>query len=169
MVTIGHIPFQLVYGLYPFMPMEYPLPMSNSNLDQKFSPTHILTSHMAKLKHLDETCQEIAKRTSTKQWYTMLWVQQNQKIKAFSMGDIGFWFPNGRKEHTKSFLKWWFGPYKIHNCLPNNIVLLVNIDKFEPNSILVNMNKFKPYQYLGQTPRGLKVTIKRGREHKEDS
>jgi hypothetical protein len=54
---------------------------------------------------LDKTCQEIADRTSTSQWYTMLWVQQNQKTKAFSMGDIGLWFPNGKKEHIEKFLK----------------------------------------------------------------
>jgi hypothetical protein len=43
-------------------------------------------------------------------------------------------------------------------------VLLVNIDKFEPNPILVNINKFKPYKYLGKASRGLEVTIKGGGE-----
>ncbi len=85
------------------------------------------------------------------------------------MWDKVFWFPNGRKEHTKKFLKQWFGPYKIISCLLNNIVLFVNINKFEPNPILVNINKFKPYQYLGQILKGLEATIKRGGEHKEDS
>jgi hypothetical protein len=33
----------------------------------------------------------------------------------------------------------------------------------------VNINKFKPYQYLGQTFRGLEATIEGGGEHKEDS
>jgi len=33
----------------------------------------------------------------------------------------------------------------------------------------VNINKFKPYQYLGQVPIGLEVTIEGGGEHKEDS
>ncbi len=32
-VTIGHTPFQLVYGLYPMMPMENLLPTSNSHPD----------------------------------------------------------------------------------------------------------------------------------------
>ncbi len=48
-------------------------------------------------------------------------------------------------------------------------MLFVNVDKFEPNPILVNINKFKPYQYLGQVPIGLEVTIEGGGEHKEDS
>jgi len=34
---------------------------------------------------------------------------------------------------------------------------------------LVNINKVKPYQYLGQAPKKLEATIKRGGEHKEDS
>jgi hypothetical protein len=54
-VTIKDKLFHLVYGLYPLMPIEYMLLMSNSYLDWDFSPTHILTSHMAKLEHLDET------------------------------------------------------------------------------------------------------------------
>jgi hypothetical protein len=33
----------------------------------------------------------------------------------------------------------------------------------------VNINKLKPYKYLGKAPRGLKVTIEGGGEHKEDS
>ncbi len=32
--------------------------------------------------------------------------------------------------------------------LPNNIVLLVTIEKFETNLMLVNVNKFKPYKYM---------------------
>jgi hypothetical protein len=49
-VTTGHTLFQLVYGLYPLMPMKYLLPISNSHFDQNFIPTHILTNHMTKLK-----------------------------------------------------------------------------------------------------------------------
>jgi len=32
--------------------------------------------------------------------------------------------------------------------LPNNIVLLVTIEKFETNSVIVNVNKLKPYKYM---------------------
>jgi hypothetical protein len=35
-----------------------------------------------------------------------------------------------------------------YNVLPNNIMLLVTIEKFETNHVLVNMNKFKPYTYM---------------------
>jgi hypothetical protein len=60
---------------------------------------------MVELEHLDETYQEAIDRTSTRQWKMVLWVQQNHKIKTFSMGDIILWFPKGRKEHTKKFKK----------------------------------------------------------------
>jgi hypothetical protein len=53
---------------------------------------------------------------------------QSQK---FLHGGLFFWFPKGKKEHTKKIKKWWFGMYKIQYCLPNNMVLLVNVDKFE--------------------------------------
>jgi hypothetical protein len=32
--------------------------------------------------------------------------------------------------------------------LPNNIVLLVTIEKFEINHVLVNVNKLKPNKYM---------------------
>jgi hypothetical protein len=58
---------------------------------------------------LDKTYQEATNQTDTKQCHTMLWAQQNHKIKNFSMGGIVFWFPKGRKEHIEKFLNWWFG------------------------------------------------------------
>jgi hypothetical protein len=54
-VTIGHTPFQLVYGLFLLKLTKYRLPTSNSHPDQHFSPTCILTSCMVELEHLDET------------------------------------------------------------------------------------------------------------------
>jgi hypothetical protein len=58
------------------------------------------------------------------------------------------WFPNGNKSHLGKFTRKWFGPYKVQYVLPNNIVLLVTIQKFETNRVLVNVNKFKPYKYM---------------------
>jgi hypothetical protein len=43
---------------------------------------------MVELKHLDETHEEAIDWTCKREWNTMLWVQQNHKIKTFSMGDI---------------------------------------------------------------------------------
>jgi hypothetical protein len=60
---------------------------------------------MVELKHLDETHEEAIDWTCKREWNTMLWVQQNHKIKTFSMGDIVIWFPKGKKEHTRKFRK----------------------------------------------------------------
>jgi hypothetical protein len=38
--------------------------------------------------------------------------------------------------------------YKVEYVLPNNIVLLVTIEKFEINFVLVNVNKLKPHKYM---------------------
>jgi hypothetical protein len=74
------------------------------------------------------------------------------------------WFPKAWKEHIGKFKQHWFGPYKIQYCLPNNITLLVAIDKFDPNPVLVNINNLKPYRFQNTTAsRGLESTIERGK------
>ncbi len=55
------------------------------------------------------------------------------------------------KTHLGKFKKRWFGPFRVQYCLPNNTVLLVSINNFEPNPFLVNVNKLKPYKYVDQT------------------
>jgi hypothetical protein len=52
------------------------------------------------------------------------------------------------KTHFRKFIKKWFDPYRIHFCLLNNMVLLVTMDKFDPNLVFVNVNKLKPYLFL---------------------
>jgi hypothetical protein len=39
-----------------------------------------------------------------------------------------------------------------YNILPNNTILFVTIDKFDPNPMLVNINKFKRYKSLKTKP-----------------
>jgi hypothetical protein len=58
------------------------------------------------------------------------------------------WFPKGNKSHLRKFTKKWFGSHRVQYVLPNNIMLLVAIEKFETNHVLVNVNKFKPYKYM---------------------
>jgi hypothetical protein len=60
------------------------------------------------------------------------------------------WFPKLVNAHIKKFKWQWLCPYRIQYCLLNNIVLLVILDKFDPNLILVNVNKLKAYQYVKQ-------------------
>ncbi len=38
--------------------------------------------------------------------------------------------------------------YRVQYVLPDNIVLLVTIEKFETNPVLVNVKGFKPYKYM---------------------
>ncbi len=66
----------------------------------------------------------------------------------FNFGDYVLWFPKGNMSHLRKFTRKWFGPYNVQYVLPNNIVLLVTIEKFETNLMLVNMIKLKPYKYM---------------------
>jgi hypothetical protein len=75
-------------------------------------------------------------------------VNKKNLEKQLSFGDYVMWFPKGNKSHLGKFTRKWFGPYKIQYVLPNNIVLLVTIEKFDANPVLVNVNKLKPYKYM---------------------
>ncbi len=57
------------------------------------------------------------------------------------------WFLKAISKHAPKIQRW-FGTYRIQYCLLNNIVLLVIIDKFDPNLVLVNINKLKPYMFI---------------------
>jgi len=70
-----------------------------------------------------------------------LWLATSQAIALVVSPRLGL-------RHLGKFSKKWFGPYKIQYVLPNNIMLLVTIEKFETNHVLVNVNKFKPYKYM---------------------
>ncbi len=81
-------------------------------------------------------------------WNRTLWSQQKNPEKQSSFGDYVLWFPKGNKSHQGKFIRKQFEPYKIQYELPNNVVLLVTIEKSETNLVLVNMNKLKPYKYM---------------------
>jgi hypothetical protein len=77
-----------------------------------------------------------------------LW-SKNQRIETkFQFGDNVLWFLKVILVHVPKFQRRWFGPYRIQYCLLNNMVLLVIIDKFDPNLVLVNINKLKPYWFI---------------------
>ncbi len=82
------------------------------------------------------------------QWNKTFWNQQKNLEKQFNFGDYVLWFPKGNKSHLGKFTRKWFRPYKVQYVLPNNIVLLVTIEKFETNLVLINMNKLKLYKYM---------------------
>ncbi len=57
------------------------------------------------------------------------------------------------------------GPYRIQYCLPNNIALLVIVDKFDPIPILVNINKLKLHRFqYSSVSKGLESIVEMGRD-----
>ena len=64
----------------------------------------------------------------------------------FRMGDYVLWFPKGANVHTGKLRNKWFGPYRVQYLLPNNTVLLVTVDNFDPDPVIVNINKLKTYR-----------------------
>ncbi len=84
-----------------------------------------------------------------------MWSQQKHIKKKFQFGDYVLWFPKGGKTHLGEFKKRWFGPFKVQYCLPNNTILLISVNNFEPNLVLVNVNELKPYTYVDQTLKGI--------------
>ncbi len=63
--------------------------------------------------------------------------------------------PKGKNTHLGKFKKRWFGPFRVQYCLPNNIIIFIYVNNFEPNPVLVNFNKLKPYKYVDQTLKGI--------------
>ena len=58
------------------------------------------------------------------------------------------WYPKGANVHAGKLRNKWFGPYRVQYLLPNNTVLLVTVEKFDPNPVTVNINKLKTYRCL---------------------
>ncbi len=66
----------------------------------------------------------------------------------FNFGDYVLWFPKENKSHLGKFTRKQFESYIIQYVLPNNIMLLVTIEKFETNPMSVNVDKLKLYKYM---------------------
>jgi len=77
-----------------------------------------------------------------------LWSQNQFNETKFQFGNYMLWFLRVVFKHVLKFQRWWFGPYRIQEYLPNNIILFITIDKFDPNPILVNVNKLKLYRFI---------------------
>ncbi len=54
---------------------------------------------------------------------------------SFNLEIMFYGFLRQNKTHLGKFKKRWFGPFRVQYCLPNNIVLFVSINNFEPNPI----------------------------------
>ncbi len=68
--------------------------------------------------------------------------------KKFNFGHYVLWFPKGNKSCLGKFTRKCFGLYRAQYVLPNNIVLLVTIEKPKTNPVLVNVKKLKRYKYM---------------------
>jgi hypothetical protein len=124
--------------------------MLPSRLSDDRDPQHVrvLTSRLSELKKLQENKLNAQDVVASNQWNRSSW-SQNQYIKTkFQFGKYVLWFPRVISKHAPKFQRWWFGPYQIWYCLPNNIILLVTIDKFDLNLLLVNINKLKWYMFI---------------------
>jgi hypothetical protein len=115
----------------------------------------MLTTRITELEKLQENELEAQNYVEASQWSKFLWSQQKNTENKFQFKDYVLWFPKGEKTHLGKFKKRWFGPFKVQYCLPNNIVIFVFVNNFEPNLILVNVNKLKPYTYVDQTLKGI--------------
>ncbi len=129
------------------MPTQYIVAIVGGD-ERDRTPMNVLTSRIIELEKLQEARMQVAKNVRIQQWNITLWSQQKNLEKQFSFGDYVMWFPKGNKSHLEKFTKKWFGPCTIQYVLPNDIVLLVTVEKFETNPMLVNVNKFKPYKYM---------------------
>ncbi len=146
-ITTWYTPYQLMYGLHPLMPTKYIIPIAGGN-ERDSILVKVLISRITQLKKLQEAIIQAIEISRVQQWNRTLWSQQKNPKKQFSFGDYVLWFPKGNKSHLGKFIRKWFGLYIIQYVLPNIILLLVIIEKFETNPVLVNMNKLKPYKYL---------------------
>ncbi len=71
-----------------------------------------------------------------------------KKHREVSIWRLCFMVSQGKRKHSGEFKKRWFGPFRVQYCLPNNIILFIFVNNFEPNPTLVNINKLKPYKYV---------------------
>jgi hypothetical protein len=101
-VGIVHIPFQLVYGLYPLLHTKYMLPSKPSPIYDP-NPMKILTNHLLELEKLHENRLVAQDLIVSNQWNPSLW-SQNQYIETkYEFGDYVFWLSRAIKVHTSKF------------------------------------------------------------------
>ena len=145
-IGTGHTPFQLLYGIIPLMPTEYLVPTKSTTTDP--SPSRVLAARTADLERLDESRHRALETQGISQWNRAQWANTTGPTHQFRLGDPVLWYPKGANIHPGKLKNKWFGPYRVQYPLPNNTVLLVAVDKFDPDPIIVNINKLKPYRFL---------------------
>ena len=142
-VATGHSPFELVYGLLSLMPTEYIVPTQRTTINLDFTQHRVLATRTANLDKLDETRLKAQTHQGQAQWNRAQWRQSQGNPHQFHMGDYVLWYPKGANVHVEKLRNKWFGPYRVQYLLPNNTVLLVTVEKFDPDPVIVNINKLK--------------------------
>ena len=105
-----------------------------------------MVARTADLDKLDETRLKAQTHQGQTQWNQAQWVQTQGKPHQFRTGDYILWYPKGANVYAGKLQNKWFGPYRVQYLLPNNTVLLVTMDKFDPDPVIVNINKLKTYR-----------------------
>ena len=140
------MPFELDYGLLPLMPTEYIVPTQRTTTNLDFTQHKVLAVRTADLDKSDKTRLKAQTHQGQAQWNRTQWVQTQGKPHQFRMGDYVLWYPKGANVHAGKLRNKWFGPYRVQYLSPNNTVLFVTVDKFDPDPVIVNINKLKTYQ-----------------------
>ncbi len=117
------------------------LAINGDHKDEK--PTILLITKITKLEKLQDL-----KNYKIIDWnLKIMWdptsganLSNKKKLRRSSNLEINvLWF--SQKENIFAQIqKRWFGPFMVQYYLPNNIVLLISINNFEPNLILVIVN-----------------------------
>ncbi len=61
---------------------------------------------------------------------------------------MSYGFPKEEKNKMGKLKKNGLVHFRVHYCLPNDIVNLVFVNNFEWNPVSVNVNNLKPYTYV---------------------
>jgi len=93
----------------------------------------------------NKNCLEVVDTTGEQQWKKILWSENRYRLENFKLGVYVLWFPTWHREYPCKLKRCWFGLYCVQYYFHNNIILLVNLDRFDHNLVLVNANKLKPY------------------------
>ena len=145
-VATGHSPFELVYGPLPLMLTKYIVPTQRTTTDLDITQHRVLAARTTDLDKLYETRLKAQTHQGQAQWNHAQWVQTQGKPHQFRMGDYVLWYPNGANVYAGKLQNKWYGPYRVQYLLPNNIVLLVIVDKFDLDPVIVNIKKLKTYR-----------------------
>jgi hypothetical protein len=110
--TTRYMPYQLVYGLRPLMPIEYIVLIASGN-ERDNTLMRVLTNRITELEKLQKTRMQAIDITRIQQWNRALWNQQKNPEKQFNFDDYVLWFPKCNESHLGKFIRKWFGLYKI--------------------------------------------------------